>query len=126
MVLPVYLYGHPVLRKQAVEVPADYPELKKLIDDMWETMYHSDGVGLAAPQIGKSIRLIVLDGSALGDSFPECKDSKMTLVNPVLEVIDDMYIDHVSPIRKSLIRNKLNNIVRGKIRCDYKVKTAPK
>ena len=171
MVLPVYLYGHPVLRKQAVEVPADYPELKKLIDDMWETMYHSDGVGLAAPQIGKSIRLIVLDGSALGDSFPECKDSKMTLVNPVLEVIDDIsepvkrvehvrlswqderfqpheaefsgflarimqheydhllgkvYIDHVSPIRKSLIRNKLNNIVRGKIRCDYKVKTAPK
>lgn len=186
MVLPVYLYGHPVLRKVAEPVYADYPGLQQLIADMWETMYHSDGVGLAAPQIGKSIKLIVLDGSVMADNFPECKDSKMTLVNPELEVVEDgeevsrdegclslpgisepvkryehvrlrwqdeqmqpheaefhgflarimqheydhllgkVYIDHISPIRKSLIRNKLNNIVKGKVRCDYKVRTAAK
>ena len=53
MILPIYLYGHPVLRKKTEEVEKDNPELKKLIDDMFETMYNSEGVGLAAPQIGK-------------------------------------------------------------------------
>ncbi len=53
-------------------------------------MYASEGVGLAAPQIGKPISLIVLDGSALAEDFPECNDSKMVLINPVLDVIEDM------------------------------------
>ena len=51
MILPSYLYGHPVLRKEAEDIEPDYPELKQLLSDMFETMYHSDGVGLAAPQI---------------------------------------------------------------------------
>ena len=90
MLLPIYLYGHPVLRAETEEITPEYPGLKQLIADMWETMYNSEGVGLAAPQIGRSIRLIVLDGSVLADDFPECKDSKMVLINPELDVIEDM------------------------------------
>ena len=184
MLLPIYLYGHPVLRAETEEITPDYPDLKKLIEDMWETLYNSEGVGLAAPQIGRSIRLIVIDGSVLADDFPECKDSKMVLINPELEVIEDMepisrpegclsipglsenvkriehvrlnwldenfvehekdftgflsrimqheydhlegevYTDHIAPIRKQLIRSKLNNIAKGKVRCDYRTKSA--
>jgi len=61
MVLPIYLYGQKVLRKRATEVAKVTPELAKLADDMLETMYHSNGIGLAAPQVGRSIRLIVVD-----------------------------------------------------------------
>lgn len=184
MVLPVYLYGHPVLRKETEDIGKDYPGLDKLIRDMWETMYFTEGVGLAAPQIGKSISLIVIDGSVLGDEFPECKDSKMCLINPELEVIEDMepvgrnegclslpgmsenvkrtehvrlnwldenfvehekeftgflsriiqhefdhllgtvYTDRISPIRKQMVRNKLNNLSRGKVKCDYRTVSA--
>lgn len=88
MKLPIYLYGHPVLRAVAADVAADYPDLKKLVDDMFETMYFSEGVGLAAPQIGKSIRLVVVDGSPLSEDFPECADTKMALINPQLEILD--------------------------------------
>ena len=89
MILPIYLYGHPVLRKEAEDIEPDYPELQQLISDMFETMYHSDGVGLAAPQIGKAIALVVIDGSVLADRFPECKDLKFAMINPELEVIED-------------------------------------
>ena len=89
MILPVYLYGHPVLREEAEDIEKDYPELDKLIKDMFETMYHTDGVGLAAPQIGKSIAVIVIDGSPLAEDFPECADSKMVLINPQMDVIED-------------------------------------
>jgi peptide deformylase len=61
MLLPVYGYGQPVLKKKAVDISSDYPGLEKLIADMWETMYHAHGVGLAAPQIGLGIRLFVID-----------------------------------------------------------------
>lgn len=61
MLLPIYAYGQPVLKKKADPIAADYPELKALIDNMWQTMYYADGVGLAAPQIGLSIRLFVAD-----------------------------------------------------------------
>ena len=67
MVLPVYLYGHPVLRKEAEDIESDYPDLEKLIKDMFETMYITDGVGLAAPQIGKAIAVIVIDGSPVAE-----------------------------------------------------------
>lgn len=186
MILPIYLYGHPVLRSETEEIGPDYEDLAKLISDMKETMYHSEGVGLAAPQIGKSIRLIVIDGTPLADRFPECANSKLTLINPELEVIEDVdaitreegclslpglsepvkryehvrlkwldedfveheqeftgyisriiqheydhlegmvYMDHVAPIRRQLIRGKLNNIVKGKVSCDYRVKAAPR
>lgn len=89
MKLPIYLYGHPVLRAQSTEITDEYPDLQKLIDDMFETMYHSEGVGLAAPQIGRNIRLVVIDGSPLAEEFPECADTKLTLINPEVEVLDD-------------------------------------
>lgn len=88
MKLPIYVYGHPVLREDCVEITPDYPELKQLIADMYETMEASEGVGLAAPQIGKPIRLIVIDADVLGEDFPECKGRRFTLVNPELDILD--------------------------------------
>lgn len=185
MKLPVYLYGHPVLRAKSVDINADYPDLDKLISDMFETMYASEGVGLAAPQIGRNINLVVIDASPLGEDFEECANQKLTLINPQYEILDGeevtraegclslpglsenvkriehinlkwldenlkpqereltgflarivqheldhldgkVYIDHISPIRKQLIRSKLHNIVEGKMRCDYPTKTAPR
>lgn len=182
MILPIYLYGQPVLRQEAADVEENYPDLKKLVADMYETMRNSDGVGLAAPQVGLSIRLIVIDADPLKDTFPELEGVTLTLVNPELDILNDtpkvsrsegclslpglsesvqrhekvrlnwldenfveheqvfegflariiqheydhldgmLYIDRISPIRKQLIKSKLNAIVRGKVQCDYKVK----
>jgi len=183
MKLPVYLYGHPVLRRVADSITPDYPELKKLVADMFETMYASEGVGLAAPQVGLSHRIVVIDADPLADNFPECKGRKLVLINPAVEVLDGepvsrsegclslpglsenvkrvehirltwcdedfnthseemtgflarvvqhecdhlegkVYIDHIAPIRKQLIRTKLHNIQTGKIRCDYATRCA--
>lgn len=82
MILPIYLYGQPVLRKEAEDVPNDYPELKQLVANMFETMYNADGVGLAAPQVGLSIRVLVIDADVMGDDFPECKGFKRAMINP--------------------------------------------
>lgn len=183
MILPVYVYGTPVLRKEAEDIDRDYPELDKLIKDMFETMYHTEGIGLAAPQIGRSIAVIVIDASPLAEDFPECADSRMTLINPTLEIIEDeapvsraegclslpglqenvkrhehvvlnwldenfeeherefkgfmarviqhefdhllgtVYTDRISPVRKQMIRNKLHNMERGKVKCAYRVVT---
>ena len=179
------MYGHPVLRQTAKDITPDYPELKKLIDDMFETMYHSEGVGLAAPQVGLSDRIVVIDADPVGEAFEECKGRKMVLINPEGEVLDGetvsraegclslpgisedvkrtehirlkwldenfeahdeeisgflarivqhecdhlegkVFIDHLSAIRKQLIRSKLSNIVNGKIRVDYNARFAPK
>lgn len=185
MKLPVYLYGHPVLRNISQPVKEDYPELKTLVANMFETMYASEGVGLAAPQIGRNDRIVVIDADPLSENFPECAGRKFTLINPEIEILDGdscsraegclslpglsenvsrvehirlkwvdenfqpheeeisgflarivqhecdhldgkLYIDHISLIRKQLIRGKLHNIMEGKIRCDYPVKFAPK
>lgn len=185
MKLPVYLYGHPVLRKVSEDITPDYPELKTLLDNMYETMYASEGVGLAAPQIGRNDRIVVIDADPVAENFPECAGRKLTLINPEIEILEGeevtrgegclslpglsenvnrvehirlrwldenfqpheevmsgflarivqhecdhlegkLYIDHVSLIRKQLIRGKLNNIIDGKIRCDYQVRYAPK
>lgn len=186
MKLPIYLYGHPVLRKISTPITPDYPGLEQLLADMYETMYDSDGVGLAAPQIGRNDRIVVIDASPLAESFPELDGCKLTLINPQLEVLDDgeevtrgegclslpglsenvirkekirlrwvdekfvpheevfsgflariiqheydhleghVYIDHISGIRKQLIRRKLANIVEGRVRCDYPVRYAPR
>lgn len=83
MILPVYLYGQPVLRKEAELVPQDYPDLKQLIKDMYETMYHADGVGLAGPQVGLPLQVLVIDADVLKDDFPECKGFKRAMINPV-------------------------------------------
>jgi len=83
MILPVYVYGHPVLRKVASEITPEYPELKQLIKNMFETMRKADGVGLAAPQIGYSIRLIVIDATATAsEEKPDLIDFKKVLINP--------------------------------------------
>ena len=180
MILPVYLYGQPVLRKVAQDITPDYPGLEKLIKDMYETMYHADGVGLAAPQIGLSIRLFVIDLDVISDRYPEYKDRQLTMINAhILErdgeevtmeegclslpnihenvtrkdrikikycdenfveheevfegfaarvvqheydhIDGTMFIDHISLIRKQLIKSKLNAILTGKARVDYRV-----
>ena len=185
MKLPVYLYGHPVLRGTSEDIEPDYPDLKKLVADKFETMYASEGVGLAAPQIGRNDRIVVIDASPVAENFPECDGWKKVLINPEIEILDGekisrsegclslpgisedvkrvehirlcwldedmqphqeeisgflarivqhecdhlegmLYIDHISPIRKQLIRSKLNNILTGRIRCDYPVKYAPR
>lgn len=185
MKLPVYLYGHPVLRAVSEPITSDYPDLKQLVADMYETMYASEGIGLAAPQIGRNDRIVVIDASPLGESFPECEGRKLTLINPEVEVLDgesvsraegclslpglsenvsrvehirltwldenfekhteemsgflarivqhecdhleaQLYIDHISLIRRQLNRRKLNDIVEGRTRCDYPVKYAPR
>lgn len=82
MNLPIYLYGHPVLRKKSVDIGPDYPNLKELISDMFDTMYKAEGVGLAAPQIGKNINLVVIDASPLAKDDPTLKDFKRTFINP--------------------------------------------
>lgn len=81
MIRPVYIYGSPVLRKVAQDIDSTYPDIKQLIEDMFETMYHSDGVGLAAPQIGLSIRLIVIDASPMEEDEPALKDFKKVFIN---------------------------------------------
>lgn len=185
MILPVYLYGQPVLRKEAEEVPQDYPDLKVLVSNMFETMYHADGIGLAGPQVGLSLRLLVIDADVLADDFPECKGFKRTMINPVFleksEETDSMeegclslpgihekvsrsvririkyqdadfveheeelsgyaarvvqhecehltghvFIDNVSAIRRQLNKGKLNNIIKGSVRCSYRAKAIGK
>lgn len=94
MILPVVAYGDPVLKREGVDIDKDYPELKKLIADMFETMYAASGVGLAAPQIGKSIRLFIVDGSPFAEDEegeePDpmaagMEDFKKVFINPIIE-----------------------------------------
>lgn len=181
MIYPIVIYGSPVLRKVAVDIDKDYPNLNKFIEDMWETMYVSDGVGLAAPQVGKSIRLFVIDGSPFEEDEPDLKDFKKLFLNakitdtseeeigmnegclsipllredvnrPVkirIEYYDEnfdfhdewfegmmarviqheydhlqgiMFTDKVAPIKKRLIKGKLQAISKGKFSVDYKVR----
>ena len=85
MVYPIYVYGTSVLRKKAKEIKPGYPGLSQIISDMFESMKVSDGIGLAAPQIGLSIRLIVIDTSELEDEEDlTLKDFRKVLINPVL------------------------------------------
>jgi peptide deformylase len=181
MVLPIYTYGQPVLRKEAEDITPDYPGLKELIDNMFETMVKADGVGLAAPQIGLQIRLVVVTLDPLSDDYPEFKDFNKVYINPyILEVMGDevsmeegclslpgihetvkrgsrvhvkymdenfvehdeivegylarvmqhefdhldgtLFIDHLSTLRKQMIKGKLNTMLKGKARSSYKMK----
>ena len=185
MILPIYIYGQPVLRKVADDIPTDYPNLKELIANMFETMSHADGVGLAGPQVGLPIRVVVIDLDVLADDMPEYKDFRRAYINahileadgpeetmeegclslpgihekvprpgrvhvtyldedlqPHDEVVEGylarvmqhefdhlegrLFIDHISPLRKQMIRGKLGNMLRGKAHCDYKVKAVRK
>jgi peptide deformylase len=82
MIYPIVVYGHPILRKVAADIEKDYPELGNLITDMFETMYNAEGLGLAAPQIGKSIRIFVIDGKPAADDEPSLIDFKKAFINP--------------------------------------------
>lgn len=94
MILPIVAYGDPVLKKEAIEIDEQFPALKQLIDNMFETMYEASGVGLAAPQIGQSIRLFVVDGSPFADVDEDEEDDpraegmegfKRVFINPIIE-----------------------------------------
>jgi len=181
MILPIYLYGQPILRKVAQDITADYPNLKELIANMFETMYNADGVGLAAPQIGLDIRLFIIDLEPLAEDDPEYAGFKKVFINPKIveyegevvkmeegclsipgineivereeririqyldenfvshdEVYDrffarciqheydhiegKLFVDKISGIRKQLIKGKLNNLIKGRTNCRYKVK----
>ena len=92
MILPIVAYGSPVLRSVSQDITPEYPQLDKLIEDMWETMYASNGVGLAAPQINKPIRLFVVDSSQIFSNqdeedrgkFPDEPGIKQVFINTVL------------------------------------------
>jgi peptide deformylase len=97
MILPIVAYGDPVLKKEAVEIDQDFPNLNQLIEDMFETMYEASGVGLAAPQIGQSIRLFVVDGSPFAEDDDEEEPDpksvgmdgfKKVFINPIIEEED--------------------------------------
>ncbi|HEY0060125.1 MAG TPA: peptide deformylase [Flavisolibacter sp.] len=190
MILPIVAYGHPVLRKVAQDIQPDYPGLEKLISDMWDTMYGSNGVGLAAPQIAKDIRLFVIDSAQIftnmedddrkEDSYPDDPGTKQVFINAhiieeggedwaynegclsipkiredvyraeevTLEFLDEnfvqhrrtyngitgriilheydhidgkLFIDHLSPLKRKLLKRKLDDISRGVVRVDYKM-----
>jgi len=89
MIYPIVIFGSEVLRKPSVEIGEDYPDLKKLIEDMFLTMDQADGCGLAAPQIGKNIRLFVVDCSALGEEDPLCKDFRKVFINPEIYEVSE-------------------------------------
>lgn len=183
MILPVTVYGDPLLRKIAKPIDKNYEGLDVLIANMFETMYNADGVGLAAPQVGQSIRLIVIDAtSAANDDEPELATFKKVLINPTIleksgepwsfeegclslpnirenvmreeEVLINyfdenwvekterynsypariilheydhlegkLFVDHISPLRKRILKSKLMAIATGKASIPYKVKT---
>lgn len=85
MKLPIVAYGHPVLRKVSEEVKKNHPHLTELIADMFETMYAANGVGLAAPQIGVSLKLFVIDAKPFAEDEPALKDFKKVFINPILK-----------------------------------------
>jgi peptide deformylase len=189
MILPIVAYGHPVLRKPGEDIPSDYPDLQKLIDDMWETMYYSNGVGLAAPQVNRSIRVFVMDSCQIFDNmkddeektdYPDAPGLKQVFINPHIKALDGkewsynegclsipkiredvmrseevtleyrdetfelntrtfngisariilheydhiegkLFIDYIKPLKRKLMKGKLDDISRGKIKVDYRM-----
>lgn len=188
MVLPIIAYGNPVLRKVGKEISADYPGLKELVEDMWETMYNSNGVGLAAPQINRDIRLFVMDSIQIiegmdeeerkeypgdegfksvfinarilqkdGDEWPynegclsipriredilrqevvtirfrdenfqeHTKTFSGITARVILHEYDHiegkLFIDYLKPLKRKLLKRKLDDISKGKVSVDYKM-----
>lgn len=188
MILPIVAYGNPVLKRVADEITSDYPDLSELIENMWETMYAAHGVGLAAPQIGLSIRLFVIDASLFVDEeemnqeeIDTLKDLKKVFINPIIEqeqgelwsfnegclsipdvredvsrkeeivvsYVDEnftpqqlklnglaarvvqheydhiqgvLFTDHLSPLKKRLIKKRLTSISKGSVSVEYRMK----
>lgn len=184
MILPIVAYGDPVLKRKADEIEKDYPDLQKLIKDMFKTMYKANGVGLAAPQIGKSIRLFIVDASPFAEgeegdascdgfirvfinpviyeesgkewgmeegclSIPHIREAVERKSNLKIEYFDEnwelyeeeltgfparviqheydhiegvLFTDKISSQRKTLLQSKLNDISKGEIEVNYKMK----
>jgi len=181
MILPIYAYGQRVLKKSAKDIDKDYEDLDQLIEDMWETMYNARGVGLAAPQIGKSIRLFLVDTEQVKDDDEQTIPIKKAFINAEMieelgkevsyeegclsipdirgdvqrnEIIRICYMDEdfneheelfsgftarviqheydhiegrlftekLSPLKKRLIKRKLENIRKGNITTDYRMR----
>ncbi|MDR2912179.1 MAG: peptide deformylase [Alistipes sp.] len=89
MILPIVVYGSPVLRSENAEIDANHPDTKKLIADMFATMYAAEGVGLAAPQVGRNVRLFVVDVTPWADEEPELADFRRAFINPVIHWSSD-------------------------------------
>ncbi len=87
MILPIYLFGQPVLRKLAEDIDKSYPDLDVLIENMFQTMYHTQGIGLAAPQVGLPIRLFVVDGTPMKEDYPDIFCGKKVFINA--EIIEE-------------------------------------
>jgi len=188
MILPIVAYGSPVLRKVCQDITPDYPGLEKLIADMWETMYNSNGVGLAAPQINKEIRMFMVDSTQIFDNleddeldlYPDGPGFKGTFINAHIEKIEGtewaynegclsipkiredvfrgesvtlnyvdenfqphtktfngitarvllheydhiegkLFIDYIKPLKRTLLKRKLDDITRGKVNVDYRM-----
>ncbi len=121
MVLPIYVYGWPLLRKKSEDITPDHPDLQQLIADMFETMYHADGVGLAAPQIGKNIRLLVIDGSPMADEENPndiLHSFKKVFINPnITERSGDDWIDTEGCLSLPQIRESVKR--PSHIKIDY-------
>lgn len=189
MILPILAYGDPILKKESEEIDETYTDLETLIEDMFETMYRAKGVGLAAPQIGKNIRLFIVDGSPFAekeegdDDDPRAlgiENFKKVFINPIIEeeggeewsfqegclsipkirenvsrksdivisyydenwelkeerysgyaariiqheydhIEGILFTDYLSPLKRKLLKKKLNNITNGLIEIDYKM-----
>lgn len=98
MILPIVAYGDPVLKKKAKEIPEDYPKLEELVENMFETMYNAHGVGIAAPQVGKAMRVFIIDATPFADDIELSKEEqeqldglKKVFINPIIldEIGDD-------------------------------------
>ena len=182
MVLPIYILGQPVLRKVAEDVDPSDAEVQQLVQDMFDTLDRSGGIGLAAPQVGHSLRISVIDLNPLKDEFPEYDGFRHVFFNPYIEEYDKtnqetmdegclslpgmsekvkrptrirvtyedengqehdewvegylarvmqhefdhldgkVYIDHIVCLRKQMIKSRINDIIKGRFSCDYKVK----
>lgn len=182
MILPIYVYGQPVLRKVAEDITPDYPELQELIQNMYDTLEHSEGIGLAAPQIGLPIRLVVINLDLVSEDYPEYKGYIRTFINAHIIETDDtekdgmeegclslpgihekvvrptrihvqymdekfeahdewvdgylarvmqhefdhlegrVFTDHLMGLRKTMVKGKLNQLLKGNFSCRYKVK----
>lgn len=118
MILPIYLYGEPVLRQEAEEVDVENIDFKPLIADMFETMYHAGGVGLAAPQIGKAMRLFVIDSEPFKEAFPDVQIFKGAFINPI--ILEEWGDDFVFSEGCLSIPQISENVVRkSNIRIEY-------
>ena len=126
MILPIYTYGQPVLRRVAEDITPDYPNLKQLISDMFETMYRRDGVGLAAPQIGLPIRVVVITLDVLKEDYPEYEGFNRTYINPYVVEVDENEMISMEEgclsLRNQMLKGKWAAMLKGKVRCSYKVK----